>query len=99
MILYTRANDVGVVFSVATLRIHSTLLDFGRIIMRKFFSLACIGVLLVIVPAPCRAESPPHDGKNLTSPLLTVPLKIIDDTPYLQVRVNDGPPQWFNLDS
>lgn len=67
--------------------------------MREFFGFVFIGVLIVIAPAPCRAESPLNDGKKPTSPLLTVPLQIIDDTPYLQVRVNDSPSRWFILDS
>jgi hypothetical protein len=40
-------------------------------------------------------EEPARKGHAV----LTAPLRLIDDTPYLQVRVNDSAPLWFNLDS
>jgi hypothetical protein len=63
----------------------------------------CLAAIALVVPIGVGrpAEPPPtapHDTKK-DVPLASVPLTILEDIPYLEVRVNGSTPLWFNIDS
>jgi hypothetical protein len=67
--------------------------------MWRFTGFIHLAFLSLAFPAHCWADSPRTELKKENSPLLSLPLYMYDDTPYLQVRVNDSAPVWFVVDS
>jgi hypothetical protein len=54
---------------------------------------ACLSLSLFAIPfGECFAD-------QRGSPVLVVPLRILDDSPYLKVQINESAPLWFILDS
>jgi hypothetical protein len=63
--------------------------------MRQLCTLAAVVVSFLCASAA--ADRP--DDRPAEEPLLTAPLSICDDIPWLEVRVNGSQPLWFILDS
>jgi hypothetical protein len=67
--------------------------------MNQLAAFAAMGFVCVATPFAEAAETPATAKRTDNRPLLSVPIGLFDDTPYLQVRVNDSAPLTFIVDS
>jgi len=68
-------------------------------LLEKAMRLVCtLAPVLVSVLGLSPAADPPKERPQ-GEPLVTAPLSIHDDIPWLRVRVNGSAPLWFILDS